>query len=33
VNWLGFHQVVQNPEKIIVWVRGDLFLDSGVPKP
>lgn len=33
VNWLGFHQVLQNPEKIIVWVRGDLFLDSGVPKP
>jgi hypothetical protein len=33
VDWLGFHQVVQNPEKIIVWVRGDLFLDSGVPKP
>ena len=33
LRWLGFHQVVQNPQTIIVWVRGDLFIDSTAPKP
>ncbi len=33
IRWLGFHQVVQNPLKIIVWVRTDLFIDSTAPKP
>ncbi len=33
LRWLGFHQVVENPEKIIVWVRTDLFIDSTAPKP
>ncbi|MGE5072564.1 MAG: hypothetical protein ACM3MF_03980 [Anaerolineae bacterium] len=32
-RWLGFHQVVQEPQKVILWVRTDLFIDSPVPKP
>ena len=32
IRWLSFHQVLMNPEKVIVWVRGDLFLDAA-PKP
>jgi hypothetical protein len=32
-RWLGFHQVLQNPQKVIVWVRTDLFVDSTAPKP
>ena len=28
VNWLGFHQVPTNPQKVIVWVRSDLFIDA-----
>lgn len=33
VRWLGFHQIAQTPMKVIVWVRGDLFLDEAVHKP
>jgi len=33
IRWLGFHQVLQNPQKVIVWVRSDLFIDSAAPKP
>ena len=33
LRWVGFHQVTQNPFKVIVWVRGDLFIDSTAPKP
>jgi hypothetical protein len=31
IRWLGFHQLAQNPQKVIVWVRSDLFIDA--PKP
>jgi len=27
-GWLGFHQILQNPQKIVIWVRDDLFLDA-----
>ena len=33
IRWLGFHQVLQNPQKVILWVRSDLFIDSTAPKP
>ena len=33
VNWLGFHQIPTNPEKVIVWVRSDLFIDSSKVGP
>ncbi len=33
VNWLGFHQIPTNTQKVIVWVRSDLFIDSAKPKP
>ncbi len=33
LSWAAFHQIPENSENIIVWVRGDLFIDSGVPKP
>jgi hypothetical protein len=33
LRWLGFHQVPLNPQKVIVWVRSDLFIDSTAPKP
>lgn len=33
LRWLGFHQVVQNSQKVVVWVRGDLFLDQSSSKP
>jgi hypothetical protein len=33
IDWLSFHQIPQSPEKVIVWVRGDLFIDSTAPKP
>ncbi len=32
-GWLGFHQILQNPQKVIVWVRDDLFLDASTSKP
>jgi hypothetical protein len=32
LRWLPFHQVAQESEKVILWARGDLFLDSR-PKP
>jgi hypothetical protein len=33
VSWISFHQIPVTPEKIIVWVRSDLFIDSPAPKP
>jgi hypothetical protein len=33
ITWLSFHQVVQNPKKVIVWVRSDLFIDAPKPAP
>ncbi len=33
LNWATYHQIPQNSEKLIVWVRSDLFLDSAPPKP
>jgi hypothetical protein len=33
VHWTAFHQIPENPEKVIVWVRSDLFIDSTAPKP
>ncbi len=33
LRWVGFHQVLQNPQSVIVWVRTDLFIDSTAPKP
>ncbi len=33
VSWLSFHQVPTNPEKVIVWVRSDLFIDAPKPGP
>ncbi len=33
VSWLGFHQIPTNPQKVILWVRSDLFIDSPKPKP
>jgi hypothetical protein len=32
-RWIAFHQMAQTSETVIVWVRSDLFLDSGVEKP
>jgi hypothetical protein len=33
LRWLSFHQVPQESEMVILWVRGDLFLDSTAPRP
>jgi hypothetical protein len=33
LGWIGFHQILQNPQKVIVWVRTDLFLDASSSKP
>jgi hypothetical protein len=33
MRWTAFHDVPQNSETIILWVRSDLFLDSGGIKP
>jgi len=33
VDWISFHQIPVVPEKIIVWVRSDLFIDAAVHKP
>jgi hypothetical protein len=33
MRWIAFHQMPQTPETIVVWVRNDLFLDSGIQKP
>ncbi len=33
VQWLPFHQISQQSESIILWVRTDLFIDSTTPKP
>ena len=33
VTWLGMHQVATNPQKVIVWVRSDLFIDAPKPQP
>jgi hypothetical protein len=33
LHWLPFHQISQQSETIILWVRSDLFLDSTAPKP
>jgi hypothetical protein len=32
-DWTPFHQIPGNTVKVIVWVRGDLFIDSTAPKP
>jgi hypothetical protein len=32
-GWLGFHQILQNPQKVVIWVRDDLFLDATTSKP
>jgi hypothetical protein len=31
--WLPFHQIPQDTEKVILWVRSDLFLNSPAPRP
>jgi hypothetical protein len=33
MNWIAFHQMPRGAETVILWVRGDLFLDSTNPKP
>ena len=33
LHWLPFHQISQQSETIILWVRSDLFIDSTAPKP
>ncbi len=33
LSWLGYHQMPQSTEKIIFWVRNDLFLDTKGTKP
>ena len=33
MRWVAFHQMPQNSETVIVWVRDDLFIDSTSPKP
>ncbi len=33
LQWLPFHQVAEQSETIILWVRTDLFIDSTAPKP
>jgi hypothetical protein len=33
MRWVAFHQMAQNPEAIIIWVRNDLFIDSRGTKP
>jgi hypothetical protein len=33
LQWLPFHQISQQSETIILWVRSDLFIDSSAPKP
>ena len=33
IDWVTFHQIPVNKERIIVWVRSDLFIDSTAPKP
>lgn len=33
LQWLPFHQISQQSETVILWVRSDLFIDSTAPKP
>jgi hypothetical protein len=33
LRWLPFHQMAQDSEIVILWVRGDLFIDATAPKP
>lgn len=33
MSWIAFHQMPRGAETVILWVRGDLFLDSTGPKP
>jgi hypothetical protein len=33
LHWLPFHQISQESERVILWVRSDLFLDSNTPRP
>jgi hypothetical protein len=33
LRWLPFHQVTQQSDSVILWVRSDLFIDSTAPKP
>lgn len=33
LQWLPFHQVAEQSESVILWVRSDLFIDSTAPKP
>lgn len=33
LHWLPFHQLPQQSETVILWVRGDLFLGSTLPRP
>ena len=33
LRWLAYHQMPQSTEKIIFWVRNDLFLDTKSTKP
>jgi hypothetical protein len=33
LRWLAYHQMPQSSEKIIFWVRNDLFLDTKSTKP
>ena len=33
LHWVAFHQMAQNSETIIVWVRNDLFIDANSSKP
>ncbi len=33
LNWLAYHDLPQNSETVIVWVRNDLFLDASGTQP
>jgi hypothetical protein len=33
LHWLPFHQIPQESDRLILWVRSDLFLDSNAPRP
>ncbi|HEY9151871.1 MAG TPA: hypothetical protein VIN60_03225 [Anaerolineales bacterium] len=33
MRWLAYHQMPQSTEKVIFWVRNDLFLDTKETKP
>jgi hypothetical protein len=33
MRWVAYHQMPQSSEKIILWVRNDLFLDTKSTKP